>query len=397
MPYPQVTDTISKGVFNPVVYRPLFEHLGIVTCRTFETPAAGTIPLFLLDADYVTEIFGERALELVLEEEDAHEKILDVLARPEHYAEIVMGIREDFGRRHTPRGAPARIDLVHRGVAIWSRQGTSKVSHATSLLDSTAGAQRMQLRYGFNEIDGWAAFALGEHREEIRRRLRLMGTKVIRVFVFDKPVPDPVKEWHHVRRRAAGRARRRRQADGDLRQVPSALRRPAQHPRFRRPLLRDRLGLPRAMGRRGGEGLVLVRLERAEQSRRRRRCHLRAVSPHLRGAGRRRPAICWSRTSAARRPGSAARRSTAPSGRSGWTGSPSSSTDVDDRMLGFVSWHMYADWRPAVPSETLEREAVGRSGFTEWRGVRGPGDGADARNTKPGRAALRGCCTAATF
>ena len=27
--------------------------------------------------------------------------------------------------------------------------------------------------------------------------------------------------------------------------------------------------------------------------------------------------------------------------------------DVDDRMLGFVNWHMYADWRPAVPGETV--------------------------------------------
>ena len=25
-----------------------------------------------------------------------------MLERPEHYAEIVMGIREDFGRRHSP-------------------------------------------------------------------------------------------------------------------------------------------------------------------------------------------------------------------------------------------------------------------------------------------------------
>src|SRR6185503_20078610 len=102
VPFSKVIDTMSKGVFNPVVYRPLFEHLGLVTCRTFETPAAGTIPLFLLEESYVREIFGERALELRLEEEDAHEKILDVLGRPEHYAEIVMGIREDFGRRHTP-------------------------------------------------------------------------------------------------------------------------------------------------------------------------------------------------------------------------------------------------------------------------------------------------------
>ena len=55
--------------------------------------------------------------------------------------------------------------------------------------------QRMQLRYGFNEIDGWAAFSMGEHRDVIRRRLRLMGTQVMRLFVFDKPVPDPFGQW----------------------------------------------------------------------------------------------------------------------------------------------------------------------------------------------------------
>jgi hypothetical protein len=74
----------------------------MVTCRTFETPAAGTIPIFLLNRGYVAEIFGERATELLLEEEDAHEKIIDVLDRPEYYGEIVMGIRRDFARRHTP-------------------------------------------------------------------------------------------------------------------------------------------------------------------------------------------------------------------------------------------------------------------------------------------------------
>jgi hypothetical protein len=102
VPYQQVTGTINKGVFNPVVYRPLFEQLGMVTCRTFETPAAGTIPLFLLNRTYVTEIFGECAMDLVLDDEHAHEKIVDVLERPERYAEIVMSIRKDFGQRHSP-------------------------------------------------------------------------------------------------------------------------------------------------------------------------------------------------------------------------------------------------------------------------------------------------------
>lgn len=103
VPFAQVIETMSRGTFNPVVYRPLFERLGMVTCRTFETPAAGTIPLFLLDSGYVRDIYGERALELVLNGECPHEKVLDVLARPGHYTDIVRGIRQEFGRRHSPQ------------------------------------------------------------------------------------------------------------------------------------------------------------------------------------------------------------------------------------------------------------------------------------------------------
>lgn len=102
IPYPQVPATMSKAVFNPVMYRPLFECLEMVTCRTFETPAAATIPLFLLEPAYVHEIYGDRATELLLGEEKPEGKILDVLGRPEHYAEIVREIRQDFGRRHSP-------------------------------------------------------------------------------------------------------------------------------------------------------------------------------------------------------------------------------------------------------------------------------------------------------
>ena len=91
------------------------------------------------------------------------------------------------------------------------------------------GARRMQLRYGFNEVDGWWHISLGEHRERIQHRLRLMGTQVIRVFVFDQPVPDPVKEWHLFAAYVQAVLDMRRHAHGDLRQVPSALRRPAQH------------------------------------------------------------------------------------------------------------------------------------------------------------------------
>jgi hypothetical protein len=102
VPYPKVISTMSRAVFNPVIYRPLFEHLAMVTCRTFETPAAGTIPLFLLDPAYVCEVYGRRAGELVLGDDRPQDKIADVLGRPQHYAGIVQSIREDFGRRHSP-------------------------------------------------------------------------------------------------------------------------------------------------------------------------------------------------------------------------------------------------------------------------------------------------------
>ena len=102
VPYAKVIATMGQAVFNPVVQRPLFEALGMVTPRTFETPAAGTIPIFLLNPSYVREIFGERAVELVLEGDHPQEKIMDVLARPTHYADVVGEIRRDFAQRHTP-------------------------------------------------------------------------------------------------------------------------------------------------------------------------------------------------------------------------------------------------------------------------------------------------------
>jgi len=100
VPVEQVICTMSKAVFNPVLVRPLFDHLGLVTCRTFETPAANTIPLFAQHAAHVTEVYGECALELVLTE-NASEKIADVLERPQYYAQIVADIRRNLAEKHS--------------------------------------------------------------------------------------------------------------------------------------------------------------------------------------------------------------------------------------------------------------------------------------------------------
>lgn len=96
--FDQVVDYMGKGIFSPVIYRPLFDHLRLVTCRTFETLAANTIPLFAQDVEYVVEVYGDPATELLLGDE-ATEKILDVLKRPERYAEIIMEIRKHLAEK----------------------------------------------------------------------------------------------------------------------------------------------------------------------------------------------------------------------------------------------------------------------------------------------------------
>ena len=101
IPFEQVVPWMSKATFNPVVSRPTFNRMRLVTPRYFETPAAGTIPVFGLDASYVEEVYGERALELVLPAERGEDKIADMLRRPAHYGEIVQGIRRHMREKHS--------------------------------------------------------------------------------------------------------------------------------------------------------------------------------------------------------------------------------------------------------------------------------------------------------
>jgi hypothetical protein len=99
--FDQVIDSMGKGILSPVLLRPLFDHLRLVTCRNFETPAANTIPLFAQDAAYVSALYGQAAAELLLPQERPQERILDVLSRPDHYGVIVREIRRHLAQEHS--------------------------------------------------------------------------------------------------------------------------------------------------------------------------------------------------------------------------------------------------------------------------------------------------------
>jgi len=101
VPFKDVIAWMSKATFNPVLTRPTFGYMGLVTPRLFETPAASTIPLFVLDEGHVEEHYGCEALELRLPEQQPEEKVRDLLQRPQHYADVLTRMRRHLVKEHS--------------------------------------------------------------------------------------------------------------------------------------------------------------------------------------------------------------------------------------------------------------------------------------------------------
>ena len=99
--FDEVIGWMSRGLFTPVIYRPLFDHLQLVTCRTFETPAANTIPLLCQDRQFVEDVYGPSGLELVLPQERPQEKIMDLVENRQKYLEVVRELRHVLRQRYS--------------------------------------------------------------------------------------------------------------------------------------------------------------------------------------------------------------------------------------------------------------------------------------------------------
>lgn len=210
----------------------------------------------------------------------------------------------------------------------------------------------MQLRYGFNEIYGWWHLSQGESRENIRRRLRLMGTQVVRLFVFDQPVPDPFKDWHLFADTV--------QAVLDIGAKPmvtfAKFHPPYDDPRnIRHFVSRCSEIVWSCIEQWGGEtvrdwywcvwnepnnlivggDLTFTQYRHIYEAVA--AAVLEQLEPHLAG----RKALI----------GGPAIDGTHRAYWMDWIARLV--TEVDDRMVGFVSWHRYGDWRPAVSSASL--------------------------------------------
>lgn len=101
VPFQHVIGWMSKAIVNPVLLRPTFNQLRLVNPRMFETVAASTIPLFALDEGHVREIYGDGTAGLVLPPDHPEERVLDMVRQPEHYRDVLTGIRLHLAERHS--------------------------------------------------------------------------------------------------------------------------------------------------------------------------------------------------------------------------------------------------------------------------------------------------------
>lgn len=100
IPFNEVIEFTGRGRFCPIFHRPLFNHLGLVTNRTFETFCADVIPLLMLRDDLVEEIYGADAAPLA-PGIDVAESLEDMLGRPTRYWDAVLKTRAYLGQHHS--------------------------------------------------------------------------------------------------------------------------------------------------------------------------------------------------------------------------------------------------------------------------------------------------------
>ncbi len=86
--------------FAPIIHRPLFNHLGLVTNRSFETFYGDTLPVLMLPREFVEAVYGPAALALT-PEGDVGSHLSDTLDRPERAWEALLETRAHLAKHHS--------------------------------------------------------------------------------------------------------------------------------------------------------------------------------------------------------------------------------------------------------------------------------------------------------
>ena len=107
--FDQVVDLVGQGRFAPILHRPLFRELGLVTNRSFETFYADCIPVLMLPQDFVESVYGRAALKLVPGEHLAAH-LSAVMHDPEPYWDALLKTRQHLAENHSYRNRFRQIE-----------------------------------------------------------------------------------------------------------------------------------------------------------------------------------------------------------------------------------------------------------------------------------------------
>src|SRR3989442_992924 len=102
IPFTAVRDFLAQASFSPVFQRPLFNELGLVTNRTFETFTCDTVPLVFLPKALAETIYGPGVGPLVVGDNVA-DHLHDVTRVPERYWQAVLEVRRHLSEHHSFR------------------------------------------------------------------------------------------------------------------------------------------------------------------------------------------------------------------------------------------------------------------------------------------------------
>ena len=103
-----VREFLSDALFAPIFQRPLFNELGLVTGRTFETFLSDTIPLVMLPERLADAIYSS-AVQPLLPRNDIASWLRDVMRNPEPYWEAIASVRKHLAAHHSYRQRLAEL------------------------------------------------------------------------------------------------------------------------------------------------------------------------------------------------------------------------------------------------------------------------------------------------
>jgi hypothetical protein len=100
IPFNETVNFMSDALFSPIFHRPLFNELGLVTVRTFETFCADTMPIPMLPRKLVDSIYGPDA-HLLAPGNDVRDRITDMIRRPKIYWDALLKTRAHLAEHHS--------------------------------------------------------------------------------------------------------------------------------------------------------------------------------------------------------------------------------------------------------------------------------------------------------